>query len=146
MSPLDKDNVKKIPVLDKIGVKPGESATINILRIIALIVLIVYLLYMIYDDYIDDLERDEKIKQLFKNDSEFYNKLSSMDPDTRTKYLDAVKSSLDDNATKKQTLYNSVRTGLIAGMLSEFIASGSNAKVMGTVTKTILYSSISAFS
>ncbi len=143
---VKKDEVNKIPVLDKIGVKPGESTFTNVLRVIALVVLICYLLYMIYDDYMDDLERDEKLQKLFSSDTEFYNKLALMDQDTRTKYLDAVKSSLEDTKTKKQTLFNSIRTGLVAGMLSEFIASGSNAKVMGTISKTIIYSSISAFS
>jgi hypothetical protein len=134
------------PILNAIGVKPAESRLLEYLRIIALIVLIIYIIYMIYDDYMDDLEREEAMKSLLKSDTDFYSKLAHMDSDLRNKYLDAVKTSLGDNSTNKSTLCKAIRNGMLAGTLSEFIISGSQAKVMGTIGRTVIYSCISAFS
>ena len=134
------------PILKTIGVKPAENEKMDKLRFIALLILICYVIYMIYDDYVDDLAKEEALKKLFENDENFYKKLASMEPDVRNKYLDAIKNSLDDNKNKKTNLYNSIRNGLIAGMLSEFISSGSQAKVLGTITRTLIFSSVSAFS
>ncbi len=138
--------VDKKPILQVIGVKPAESRVYEYLRILALIALIIYIIYMIYDDYEDDLKREEAMKRIFDSDETFYKKLANMDPDIRSKYLDAVKNSLDDNKNKKTNLFNSIRAALFAGTLSEFIVSGSSAKVMGVISKTILYTSISAVS
>ncbi len=139
-----KSGILKKPILQVIGVKPAESPVYEGLRLAAIIALIVYIVYMIYDDYEDDKIREEMMRKMFENDDNFYKKLATMDPEIRDKYLDAVKTSLDDNKNKKTNLFNTVKGALVAGTLSEFIVSGSSAKVMGVISKTLIYSSVSA--
>ena len=65
--------------------------------------------------------------------------ISELDDDSRSKYIKSLKASLDEPPELKKYT-RAIRVGLLAGLLTEFIVKGADAKPITVISRTITYS------
>ena len=125
------------------GFKPAASRTHDVIRILMIVAITGYIIYLgMHDDSEDKCIQLDEVSDIIKPGTLIYQTAEEMDDATRHLYLKSMVPMLTPNPPVIKKYIKSFKFALIAGLLSEYIVNGGTSKLIGVVTKTILYTII----
>jgi hypothetical protein len=134
---------KPLPkIVGVLGVKPASSKTLGLLRIIVAVTILGLCIWAVLEDAQDECDVKD-LEDILPTQSLFHTAIAEIPEDRYRKNCSlAFKEILNDNETKKEKLYKSIKIALLASISSEFIINGNLDKPVSVIGKTLSFALI----
>lgn len=140
-------NTVKPNIIRTLGVKPAVNKKHAIARAVAALCVVMFVVWSIINqrrnDYEEekDLEYDKATLEMLRPNSKLLKLINDVDnPLAKKRLMKKMEDIILDRSDSISKKYlNSVKTALLAGIVSEYIINGSSAKPIGIIGKTVVY-------
>lgn len=144
---LDKDAPLIYRIMERIGVKPAPNRRYALLRA----AIIIFIAILIIRSVLEEQERKKNAKAItldsmsaiIKPGTKLYQTIAEMEPEAQSQYLKGLKYAIDAGIPEESFVKKYLQTlgaALVANLLAEHLVNGNISKPVGTIAKSIFYS------
>lgn len=144
------EETKKANLIRTLGVRPAVNRRNAIARAVAALAVAIFVVWSIIDQRRDDAEEEENLEydkatlEMLRPNCKLIKLINDIDnPIAKKRVMNKVEDIVLDRSDSMMKKYiKSIKTALLAGIMSEYIINGSSAKPIGIIGKTVVYNLI----